>query len=44
VLILLSTLLLGLGVSSSLIQAALGVLIIVLVSIYGREAKLRDTI
>lgn len=44
VLILLSTLLLGLGVSSSLIQAATGVLIIVLVSVYGREAKLRDTI
>lgn len=44
VLMLLSTLLLGLGVSSSLIQASLGVLIIVLVSIYGREAALRDTI
>ena len=44
VLILLSTLLLGLGVSSSLIQAALGVLIIVLVSVYGREVALRDTI
>ncbi|MFN8621733.1 MAG: ABC transporter permease [Chloroflexota bacterium] len=44
VLILLSTLLLAKGVESSLIQAALGVLIILLVSIYGREARLRDTI
>jgi ribose transport system permease protein len=44
VLILLSTLLLGLGVASSLIQAALGALIIILVAFYGREARLRDTI
>ena len=44
VLILLSTLLLARGVESSLIQAALGVLIILLVSVYGRETKLRDTI
>lgn len=44
VLILLSTLLLARGVESSLIQAALGVLIILLVSLYGREARLRDTI
>jgi len=44
VLILLSTMLLGLGVQSSLIQAATGALIIVLVSVYGREAALRDTI
>lgn len=44
VLILLSTILLGLGVSSSLIQVALGALIIVLVSIYGRQPRLRDTI
>jgi ribose transport system permease protein len=44
VLILLSTLLLGLGVASTLIQAATGVLIIILVSVYGREARLRDTI
>lgn len=44
VLILLSTLLLARGVESSLIQAALGVLIILLVSVYGREARLRDTI
>jgi len=44
VLILLSTLLLGLGVSSSLIQVSLGALIIILVAIYGREAALRDTI
>lgn len=44
VLILLSTLLLGLGVSSSLIQVALGGLIIVLVSVYGREARMRDRI
>jgi ribose transport system permease protein len=44
VLILLSTILLGVGVASSLIQVALGALIIILVSIYGREAKLRDRI
>jgi len=44
VLILMSTLLLAQGVESSLIQAALGVLIILLVSVYGREARLRDTI
>lgn len=44
VLILLSTLLLARGVESSLIQAALGLLIILLVSLYGREAKIRDTI
>lgn len=44
VLILLGTLLLAQGVQSTLIQAATGVLIIVLVSVYGREAKLRDTI
>lgn len=44
VLILLSTLLLAKGVESSLIQAALGLLIILLVSVYGREARLRDTI
>jgi len=44
VLLLLSTVLLGLGVSSSLIQAALGGLIILLVSIYGREPPMRDRI
>ncbi len=44
VLILLGTLLLAQGVQSTLIQAATGVLIIALVSIYGREARLRDTI
>jgi ribose transport system permease protein len=44
VLILLSTLLLGLGVASTLIQAATGVLIILLVSLYGREPRVRDTI
>ena len=44
VLILLSTLLLAQGVQSSLIQAALGVLIILLVSVYGRESRIRDTI
>lgn len=44
VLMLLSTLLLARGVESSLIQAALGVLIILLVSVYGRETRLRDTI
>ena len=40
----LKPLLLGLGVSSSLIQVALGALIIVLVSVYGREARMRDRI
>jgi ribose transport system permease protein len=44
VLILLSTLLLAQGVESSLIQAALGLLIILLVSLYGRETRIRDTI
>ena len=44
VLILMGNVLLAQGVQSTLIQAATGVLIIVLVSIYGREAKLRDTI
>ncbi len=44
VLILLSTILLGVGVPSSLIQSALGALIIVLVSVYGREPRVRDTI
>lgn len=44
VLILLGNLLLAQGVQSTLIQAATGVLIIVLVSVYGRESKLRDTI
>ena len=44
VLILLGTLLLAQGVQSTLIQAATGVLIIALVTIYGREATLRDTI
>jgi len=32
------------GVPSSLIQSALGLLIIVLVSVYGREPRVRDTI
>ncbi len=44
VLLLLSTILLGVGVPSSLIQSALGLLIIVLVSVYGREPRVRDTI
>ncbi len=44
VLILLSTLLLARGVESTLIPAALGLLVILLVSIYGREARIRDTI
>lgn len=44
VLILLSTILLGVGVPSSLIQSALGALIIVLVSVYGREPRVQDTI
>lgn len=44
VLVLLSTILLGVGVSSSLIQASLGLLIIALVSVYGREPRVQDTI
>ncbi|MBX3028869.1 MAG: ABC transporter permease [Chloroflexi bacterium] len=44
VLVLLSTILLGVGVPSSLIQSALGVLIIILVSVYGREPRVQDTI
>ena len=44
VLVMLSTMLLGLGVSSTLILAATGALIIILVSVYGREAPLRDTV
>lgn len=44
VLILLGTILLGVGVPSSLIQSALGALIIVLVSVYGREPRVQDTI
>jgi ribose transport system permease protein len=40
----LNTLLIGLGLQPSLVQAALGAVIIVLMSIYGREPHLRTTI
>jgi ribose transport system permease protein len=39
-----NTLLIGLGLQPSMVQAALGAVIIVLVSIYGREPHLRTTI
>ncbi|MCB1499079.1 MAG: ABC transporter permease [Bauldia sp.] len=39
-----NTLLIGLGLQPSLVQAALGLVIIVLVSLYGREAHVRATI
>jgi len=39
-----NTLLIGLGLSPALVQAALGLVIIVLVSLYGREAHVRTTI
>lgn len=39
-----NTLLIGLGLQPSLVQAALGLIIIVLVSLYGREAHVRATI
>ncbi len=44
VLIELNTLLIGLGLSPPMVQAALGFVIIVLVSIYGREAHIRSAI
>ena len=39
-----NTLLIGLGLSPAMVQAALGVLIVVLVSLYGREPHVRATI
>jgi ribose transport system permease protein len=44
VLIELNTLLIGLGLSPSAVQSALGVVIIALVSIYGRDAHIRTSI
>jgi ribose transport system permease protein len=44
VLIEINTLLIGLGLQPSLVQAALGAIIICLVSLYGREPHLRTTI
>lgn len=44
VLIELNTVLIGMGLKQSLVQAALGGVIIVLVSLYGREAEIRDQI
>jgi ribose transport system permease protein len=39
-----NTLLIGLGLQPSMVQAALGAIIIILVSLYGREPHLRTTI
>jgi ribose transport system permease protein len=39
-----NTLLIGLGLQPASVQAALGVIIIALVSLYGREAPVRSTI
>lgn len=39
-----NTILIGLGLQPSLVQAALGLIIILLVSLYGREAHVRATI
>ncbi len=39
-----NTLLIGLGLQPSLVQAALGLVIILLVSLYGRERHVRETI
>ena len=39
-----NTILIGLGLQPSLVQAALGLVIILLVSLYGREAHVRSTI
>jgi ribose transport system permease protein len=44
VLIEINTLLIGLGLQPSMVQAALGAIIIILVSLYGREPHLRTTI
>lgn len=40
----LNTLLIGLGLTPALVQAATGILIVVLVSVYGRERHIRATI
>jgi ribose transport system permease protein len=40
----LNTLLIGLGLQPSMVQAALGLVILLLVSLYGREAHVRNTI
>lgn len=39
-----NTLLIGLGLSPSMVESALGVLIVILVSVYGREPHVRTTI
>jgi ribose transport system permease protein len=39
-----NTLLIGLGLTPSMVEAALGLVIVVLVSLYGREDHVRDTI
>lgn len=44
VLIEINTLLIGLGLAPSAVEAALGMVIILLVSLYGREPHVRDTI
>lgn len=44
VLIELNTVLIGLGLNQSLVQAALGVVIVILVAVYGREAAVRARI
>ena len=39
-----NTILIGLGLQPSMVQAALGLVILVLVSLYGREAHVRNTV
>jgi ribose transport system permease protein len=39
-----NTLLIGLGLSPAMVEAALGILIVALVSIYGREPHVRVSI
>jgi ribose transport system permease protein len=39
-----NTLLIGLGLEPSMVQAALGLVILALVSLYGREAHVRNTV
>ena len=39
-----NTLLIGLGLSPAMVESVLGVLIVALVSVYGREPHLRTTI